>query len=305
MLKESDESGKSVGPLTSHPCVQLIRALRLGIAEVCKSMGYLAGIRVLPPRQLDSSDRNDANWSSSGMDGWLRLRDNAVLRNEANAWLQLLDSPFALSARAFIDEDIVAAALSDRSRAKGSPPRTEKAKRNALRSANRSDYTELTIIDRQTGTPVSHRDVGLGLSQILPVLVSAIGNSDRLLMIEQPEIHLHPGLQAQLGDVFIRSSLGDRNSGGKGNMFILETHSEHLILRIMRRIRDTTKGTLPKGIPPVHPNDVAVLFVEPSPSGCIVREMELNERGEFVKAWPGGFFEEGLNEIISLASQKI
>ena len=115
---------------------------------------------------------------------------------------------------------------------------------------------------------------------------------NKLLAIEQPEIHLHPGLQAELGDVFLESALD-----GSGNTFLIETHSEHLLLRIMRRMRETSAGELPDGMPEVRPEDVMVLFVEPDGPQSIVREMPLNERGELVKAWPGGFFEEGLREI--------
>jgi predicted ATPase len=110
--------------------------------------------------------------------------------------------------------------------------------------------------------------------------------------MEQPEIHLHPALQAEIGDVFLRSALEH------GNTFLLETHSEHLILRIMRRMRETWNKTLPKDLPPVVPADVSILYVEPGPNGAVVREMPLNERGELVKAWPGGFFEEGLREVL-------
>jgi hypothetical protein len=71
-----------------------------------------------------------------------------------------------------------------------------------------------------------------------------------------------------------------------------------LILRIMRRMRETFEGKLPDGLPPLRPADVAVLYVEPHGARSIVREMPLNERGELVKAWPGGFFEEGLREMM-------
>ena len=151
---------------------------------------------------------------------------------------------------------------------------------------------DLVLIDKRSGTPVSHRDVGIGVSQVLPVLVSAYASSGRLLAIEQPEIHLHPALQAELGDVFLESALGDA-----GNSFLIETHSEHLLLRIMRRMRQTVAGELPEGVPAVRPEDVMVLFVEPDGTQSLVREMPLNERGELVKAWPGGFFEEGMREI--------
>lgn len=161
-------------------------------------------------------------------------------------------------------------------------------------TARSDQISDLVLIDKRTKTPVSHRDVGIGVSQVIPILVSCYGLSDALVAIEQPEIHLHPKLQAELGDVFIESALGD-----KKNVFLLETHSEHLLLRIMRRMRETLEGRLPEGLPPVRPEDVCVLFVQPDAEGSIVREMPLNKRGELVKAWPGGFFEEGLEEVFS------
>ena len=162
-------------------------------------------------------------------------------------------------------------------------------------AASSSERTvDLVLVDQRSQTPVSHRDVGIGVSQVLPILVSCYALENSNVAIEQPEIHLHPRLQAELADVFIESTLGDQK-----NMFILETHSEHLLLRIMRRMRETYSGDLPKGCPPVRPEDIAVLYVDPVGSESIVQEMPLNKRGELVKAWPGGFFEEGLEEVFA------
>jgi predicted ATPase len=162
-----------------------------------------------------------------------------------------------------------------------------------LKASDSESIRELALIDQRTGASVSHRDVGIGISQVLPVLVMAYGSQGKILAMEQPEIHLHPALQAELGDVFIESALGKRN-----NTFILETHSEHLILRIMRRLRESYDGTLPVDIPKLRAEDVQILYVEPLNEGSVVREMPLNDQGELVKAWPGGFFEEGLREVM-------
>ena len=154
------------------------------------------------------------------------------------------------------------------------------------------ELQELVLIDKRTGTPVSHRDVGIGVSQVLPVLVSAYTSENELLAIEQPEIHLHPALQAELGDVFLESALGE-----SGNTFLIETHSEHLILRILRRIRETTEGELPPGVPPVWPEDVAVLYIQPNSDGVEVLQIPITPDGEFERAWPNGFFAERAEEL--------
>lgn len=151
---------------------------------------------------------------------------------------------------------------------------------------------DLILIDKRTGTPVSHRDVGIGVSQVLPVLVSAYASKDALLAIEQPEIHLHPALQTELGDVLLESALADG-----GNTFLVETHSEHLILRILRRIRETTDGELPEGVPAVRPEQVAVLYVEPGRDGTEVLHIPITPDGEFERMWPNGFFAERAEEL--------
>ncbi len=154
------------------------------------------------------------------------------------------------------------------------------------------ERVELRLHDPKNGIWTALQDVGVGVSQSLPIILEAFAQREKLIAIEQPELHLHPALQSELGDVFIESALGENK-----NTFLLETHSEHLLLRIMKRMRQTAEGKLSEGIPPVRPEDVALLFVSPGQDGSVVQDIGLNERGELIKAWPGGFFEEGFNEM--------
>ena len=153
----------------------------------------------------------------------------------------------------------------------------------------------LQLRDENQDVDVDPMDIGVGVSQVIPVVVGAMDDECTIFAVEQPELHIHPAVQTNLADIFIREQLEHRR---KKRIFLLETHSEHLILRIMRRMRQTVEGSLPDGFPRVVPDDVAVLYVETHNSRLLVREMPLNERGELVKAWPGGFFEEGLRETL-------
>ncbi len=159
------------------------------------------------------------------------------------------------------------------------------------------EYNKLVLLDKRSEILVSLRDVGVGISQVLPVLVNAYAPDSSIVAIEQPEIHLHPKLQSELADVFIETALGDEKK-----TYLIETHSEHLLLRIMRRIRESTSGELPKGKFEIKPDDVQILFVMPSQNaeGSVVKKIALDEDGEMVDTWPGGFFEEGFNDRFGL-----
>jgi predicted ATPase len=102
------------------------------------------------------------------------------------------------------------------------------------------------------------------------------------LLIEQPEIHIHPRLQAELG-----SLLAECIKPPFENQFIIETHSEHLILRLQKLIR---KGEL-------KPEDISVIYVDRGTEGSKCLHLRLDEEGDFIDEWPGGFFEEDFNEI--------
>ena len=112
------------------------------------------------------------------------------------------------------------------------------------------------LVNTWVRLPVRTSDVGTGISQILPVVVAAL-DPDRpgITAVEQPELHVHPRLQVELGDLFAQQV-------DQGGIFLLETHSEHLMLRLLRRIEETGSNELPEGKPPLKPDQVSVVYVE-------------------------------------------
>ena len=80
-------------------------------------------------------------------------------------------------------------------------------------------------------------------------------------------------------------------------IFLIETHSEHLILRLLRRIEETHGKELPEGKPALRPDQVSVVFLDQSNGEVRATPLRIDETGEFVDRWPQGFFEERSKEL--------
>lgn len=286
------------------------------IHEISK-VTYLGPLRAYPPRYVGFSESNDPNWVAGGGATWDMVRTDSGIRQRVNEWLgneKKLSTHYELRIRYLLTIEGIRskfAELASRAIAKGYENAEDENGDHLISDLYEeieesvhglpdtleklesllSDIQELVLFDKRSRTPVSHRDVGIGISQVLPVLVTCFASREKIVAMEQPEIHLHPALQAELGDVFIESALGD-----KKNTLLIETHSEHLLLRVMRRMRETSDGDLPEGVPQITPKDVCVLFVQPKGTSSAVRHLELDEEGQLLDAWPGGFFEEGYRE---------
>jgi predicted ATPase len=129
--------------------------------------------------------------------------------------------------------------------------------------------------------------VGVGVSQVLPILVlSLLAESGSTLIFEQPELHLHPRVQTRLADFFVAMSK-------LGKQCIVETHSEYLINRL--RFRAATSNG--KEIS----DSVVLYFVEKHAGQSTYREIRINEYG-VIQDWPRGFFDE--NEANAAATLK-
>lgn len=133
---------------------------------------------------------------------------------------------------------------------------------------------------------VNLRDAGVGLSQVLPVVVQheldrAAGRAGGLDIVEQPELHLHPGVHGDLADLYIDAI----HRGAR--RFLIETHSENFILRIRRRIAERS----------LQPADVAIYWINDDPQAFPrARRIVIDEHGG-VDNWPRGVFAEDLDEV--------
>lgn len=137
---------------------------------------------------------------------------------------------------------------------------------------------------------LSANQLGTGISQVLPIVVAANHDDIALISVEQPELHIHPRFQVELADVFLRAK--------QKHSFLIETHSEHIILRLLKRIRQTTDKELPENYQPIEEDDVSIVYLEPTENGVVTKRIRVDEDGEFVDRWPQGFFVERREELL-------
>ena len=142
-------------------------------------------------------------------------------------------------------------------------------------------------LEDSNGLELDFSEVGSGLGYVLPVLVASASGAAAL--IQQPELHLHPALQAAIADVFIDSAQSKR-------LTVIETHSEHLLLRFLKRIRlQNSQLCVECGL---TAEQLAIYYFDSDPSGTTsVVRIRVSDDGDFLDPWPRGFFEERAREL--------
>ncbi len=147
--------------------------------------------------------------------------------------------------------------------------------------------TETLIRPYDVDRELNLRNVGVGVSQVLPVIVlSLLADPGSLLLFEQPELHLHPSSQQALGDFLIAMMRS-------GRQIIIETHSDHLVTRLRRRIVEDTAADNRLV------DNIGFVFVEREGGISRYRQVQPNEFGG-IYDWPVGFMDQGASESAQL-----
>lgn len=304
----------------------LVGAGRL-VRSVLAGMVYIGPLRAVPDRNYSPQRSPDPSRWSDGLSAWDHLFRGDALA-PVNSWLSRLKTKLRLERYESRLSQPIASLPASASAAVPEPAKKTKAKGKAQGKTAKPAETPpaspapspAAVLPRYKQTPaemvlrlvrdasdilLTPRDVGLGISQVLPILVAALlphrrGSSAEsrpttlthgpsFVMVEQPELHIHPAMQTELGDLLITQS--------KDRQFLIETHSEHLILRLLRRIRETTEGKIEVEAQKFQPENVSVLYVEQTKLGTEAMRLRVAPAGVFIDPWPQGFFEERGEEL--------
>jgi len=142
---------------------------------------------------------------------------------------------------------------------------------------------------------VNITDVGFGISQFLPVLVQCYyAPPDSVILIEQPEIHLHPSAQAWLADLFIDVIRSWERGRAKNVQLIIESHSEHFLRRLQRRIAEQSFAR----------DEVAAYFFKPGQNGASLEELDVDIFGN-IRNWPEKFFGDTMEDAVAMTDAQM
>lgn len=261
------------------------------IRDALRQFNYLGPLREAPLRNHEPPLSPDESRWASGIAAWdILYRAESSFVDKANEWLvqqDRLNSGYRIEIKEFkeldVDNPLILALLEGR--VLDEEESIERFRELPLKR-------RLVLREEASRIEVMPQDVGVGISQVVPVIVAALHAKAGVVAIEQPELHIHPAFQVALGDLFI-SQINQKEDVA----FLLETHSEHLMLRFLRRIRETSEETLPPGKAPLKPDDLAVYYIEQGEKGIAMMPVRINDEGDFVDRWPKGFFSERMEEL--------
>ena len=145
------------------------------------------------------------------------------------------------------------------------------------------------VMTSRSSVPTALTDVGFGVSQVLPALVLLYYVPEgSIVLMEQPEIHLHPRVQSGLADVMLNIA------EARNVQIVVESHSEHLMRRLQRRVAEENASA----------DDVKLYFVSATRRGAQLSDLALNKWGE-IENWPDKFFGDDLGEIAAIAKASL
>lgn len=151
------------------------------------------------------------------------------------------------------------------------------------------DY-DVRIQLKGDGPKIALADMGYGLSQFLPVLVLCYyAPEGSTLILEQPGIHLHPTVQAQLADLLIEV-VNERNL-----QILVESHSEYLVTRFQRRIVEKQ----------IAQDDVALYFCRNNDGASIIEKLDVDEGSGDIINWPENFFGNVMGDMFAMTDKEV
>ncbi len=263
--------------------IGFVRDLNLALEKQLGQIYYLGPLREFPQRSYTWSGEvpEDVGWHGNlAVNAILAARDKWISPGERNPVVNAIINSGERKRRF---EAMIAYWLKEMGLIKSFE----------VRSVGR-DY-EVMVRTAGIREKVNLTDAGFGVSQVLPVLVQCFyAPPNSTLIIEQPEIHLHPSAQASLADLFIEAIQAKEGEKDRNIQLLIESHSEHFLRRLQRRIAEEK----------LSHKDAAIYVCHPSDSGSKLRPLEVDEYGNIAN-WPKEFFGDKMRDLMAMTEATI
>ena len=224
-------------------------------------LDYLSATRFLPKRQYHTSSagKTTQGQGTLGESSLRLLWEQPTLLKKVNKRLQ----------------DIIGVELK-----MSKPKLTFKDDKTLKTHHYESSALTVQVVSSKGGTKLQLPDIGFGASQVIPILSAMAVGSSQTLIVEEPESNLHPAAQAKLMGHIIES-IGDRaKEEGQTRPIIIETHSEHFLIKLLEKISDPECD--------IGDDQVAILYVENRDGNITVKRMK-TQAGELEEYFPEEF----------------
>ena len=210
--------------------------------NICMNkMIVVPGLRSMPKRYFVKGMQT--NYIGAQAENLAELLANPRIRSEVDIWLKKLDIPYRI----------------------------------AIESSG--NYYEIVFKPEKNNLTISQTHVGLGYPLILPLIVQCLIARNKIIMVEEPEVHLHPKLEADLAELIIDSAKN------RENQFLIETHSEDFLLRLLKNVRQNN----------LEPKDISINYITNEKNkkiGSVANKIQVNKYGQYTTPWKDDLFAE-------------
>lgn len=269
-LEDEEEYEKT----TYSQITRLIRTLNNTISQFLMGLEYLAPLRAEPQRYYDISKRSIRQLAGNGQELVRHLINHPNALDDVNKWLATSGLNVRMKLDALDKEQTLYKLL----------------------------FMSPSVSTNQS-LQANIREVGFGISQSLPILIlTLLAPENSTLLIEQPELHLHPGAQSRLGDLLIYVAVR------RNVRLLIETHSENLLIRMRRRVAESSMNIISPDEESYLPHHaLGVLFVDREEGASTVEVIEIGAKGEILRkpAAFKGFFSDDLREVALLTKAQL
>ena len=220
-----------------------------GVDTSMKKMVIVPGLRSMPKKYFVKGMQT--NYVGAQAENLAELLANPTIKKEANVWLKKLEIPYNV---------------------------------NIQSSGN---YYEIVFKPNKSKINIAQTHIGLGYPLVLPLIVQSLISRNKIIVVEEPEVHLHPKIEADLAELIVYSSIN------YNNQFLIETHSEEFLLRILKNVRDKK----------IKPDDISINYItndrlKGKIDGSIVNKVLVKSDGSYKTPWKDDLFAERIKEYI-------